>query len=499
MATQNGTQHADKASIPYLSQKDAIAVDEHLMGPDLGFSVDQLMELAGLSVAAAVQAEYPPQVTEGAPRRRRVLVLCGPGNNGGDGLVAARHLHHFGYDVRVCYPKPTDKPLYNGLAKQVTTLGIPLVPWSELAAAAAPGGGGLGGSADLVIDALFGFSFSGAPRPPFDAIIKALLPAAYPPPIVSVDIPSGWHVEEGDQAAGDQAFIQPAMLVSLTAPKMCARRFKGDHHYLGGRFVPPPLAARFGLGGLPPYPGAAMAVRLGGGAAGADAAAESAAAEAKRVADMRISYEVGGLEEADFAGRDPMAVFDEWFKAAVAGKVCEEPNALNLATCDASGQPSVRVVLLKGYDERGFVFYTNYSSRKGADLAATRKAAFAIYYEKLQRQIRVEGLVEQVPEAESTEYFHSRPRGSQIGAWVSNQSRPCRDRGELEDRNKALQAQHADEGVPVPKPPHWGGYLIRPTLVEFWQGRPSRLHDRIAFRRAAPEPASPWVMERLQP
>ncbi|KXZ43893.1 hypothetical protein GPECTOR_78g81 [Gonium pectorale] len=499
MPTASQAPEADAQTVTYLSQADAIAVDVELMGPTLGFSVDQLMELAGLSVATSLAAEYPPDLPPppvpgaSAPlRRRRVLVLAGPGNNGGDGLVAARHLHHFGYDVKVCYPKPTDKPLYNGLVKQISTLGIPLVPWSELA-----GAGPLSASADVVVDALFGFSFTGQPRPPFDDIIRALLPAARPPPIVSVDIPSGWHVEAGDSELAPGSAMQPDMLVSLTAPKLCARHFKGAHHYLGGRFVPPAIRERFALA-LPPYPGTAMCVRIGGAAASATAAAATAAATAKKVADMRISYERGGLEEEAFSGRNPMDIFDEWFKAAVAGKVCEEPNAISLATADTSGRPSVRVVLLKGYDQRGFVYYTNYASRKGADLASGF-AAFSIYYEKLQRQIRVEGVVEKVPEEESTEYFHSRPRGSQIGAWVSNQSQPVASRAVLEARNAELQAKFSDESVPVPKPPHWGGYLIRPTCIEFWQGRPSRLHDRIRFSRASTSESDPWVMERLQP
>ncbi|GIL79486.1 hypothetical protein Vretimale_18369 [Volvox reticuliferus] len=498
---------AGSGSISHLSQTDAIAVDQELMGPVLGFSVDQLMELAGLSVACALAAEFPPELqgeeAVAGTHRRRVLVFAGPGNNGGDGLVAARHLHHFGYDVKVCYPKPTDKPLYNGLVKQISSLGIPMVNWSDLHAA-----GPLSDQADVVVDALFGFSFTGQPRPPFDAIIQALLPAAKPPPIVSVDIPSGWHVELGDSEAAPGTTLLPDMLVSLTAPKLCARYFKGAHHYLGGRFVPPAVSNRFHLR-LPAYPGTSMCVRIGGAGKSAPtvaaitakavvaAAATTMAVQAK-VADMRISYERGGLQEADFEGRDPLQVFDEWFKAAVSGKVCEEPNAISLATCDSGGRPSVRVVLLKGYDKRGFVFYTNYASRKGEELAGGY-AAFSLYWEKLQRQIRVEGVVEKVSEQESTEYFHSRPRGSQIGAWVSNQSQQCKDRTDLEARNVELQQRYSDESQSVPKPPHWGGYLIRPTSIEFWQGRPSRLHDRIRFRRAAPSDMDPWVMERLQP
>eukprot|EP00195_Chlamydomonas_chlamydogama_P017094 CAMPEP_0202896808 /NCGR_PEP_ID=MMETSP1392-20130828/5730_1 /ASSEMBLY_ACC=CAM_ASM_000868 /TAXON_ID=225041 /ORGANISM="Chlamydomonas chlamydogama, Strain SAG 11-48b" /LENGTH=468 /DNA_ID=CAMNT_0049582285 /DNA_START=199 /DNA_END=1605 /DNA_ORIENTATION=- len=466
-------------NITYLSQNDAIKVDEELMGP-LGFSVDQLMELAGLSVASALAAEYP------AATHKRVLVLAGPGNNGGDGLVAARHLHHFGYDVTICYPKPTDKPLYRGLVTQCKSLGLSFVEWADVQA-----GGALASQADVVVDALFGFSFKGAPRPPFDSILQALKPASCPLPIVSVDIPSGWDVEGGD-VAGDG--IRPDMLVSLTTPKQAAKSFQGRFHYLGGRFVPPAIRDKYRLV-LPAYPGTAQCVRIDEDAAAA-AAAEAAA---KKIQDMRISYEVGTLDEGDLAGTDPMSVWDEWFKQAVADKVCTEPNAISVATADSRGRPSVRVVLLKGYDERGFVFYTNYNSRKGQELDANGYASFAVYWEKLQRQVRVEGVVERVSEEESRQYFDSRPRGSRIGAWVSRQSQPLPGgREELEARNVELGRQYEDEAVPVPKPPHWGGYLIRPTTLEFWQGRPSRLHDRVQFTREDVG-ATEWKVQRLQP
>ena len=191
--------------VSFVSAAQAKEIDEKLMGPEFGFSIDQLMELAGLSVASALCEVYPPR------SHSRVLVLCGPGNNGGDGLVAARHLFHFGYEVEVCYPKRTDRPIYNGLVTQLSTLGIPFVDAETLR-----GGDPLVTTRDVVVDALFGFSFTGAPRAPFDALLELLNPHNSPPPIVAVDIPSGWSVDEGDESGEG---MRPELLVSLTAPK----------------------------------------------------------------------------------------------------------------------------------------------------------------------------------------------------------------------------------------------------------------------------------------
>lgn len=226
------------------------------MGP-LGFSVDQLMELAGLSIASSIAAEYS------VPSFPRVLVLAGPGNNGGDGLVAARHLHHFGYTVSCCYPKRTDKQLYKNLVTQCSTLGVRFLEIEEVLAQP------LSTQADVVVDSLFGFSFKGTPRPPFDGLIKAMVKniddgsdaaALQRPIIVAVDIPSGWDVEQGDVS---HSGLSPDMLVSLTSPKFCARYFKGAHHYLGGRFVPPQIVEKYNLK-LPEYPGVSQCVRIGG-------------------------------------------------------------------------------------------------------------------------------------------------------------------------------------------------------------------------------------------
>jgi hydroxyethylthiazole kinase-like uncharacterized protein yjeF len=230
------------------------------MGP-LGFSVDQLMELAGLSVASAIATEYP---SSSFPR---VLVLAGPGNNGGDGLVAARHLHHFGYTVSCCYPKRTDKQLYHNLVTQCTNLKIPFLDVDEVLAQP------FSAQADIVIDSLFGFSFKGTPRPPFDGLIKAMVEkddcrsgsgssggGDRRPVVVAVDVPSGWDVEQGDVS---QSGLSPDMLISLTSPKLCAQFFKGAHHYLGGRFVPPQIVEKYNLK-LPAYPGVSQCVRIGG-------------------------------------------------------------------------------------------------------------------------------------------------------------------------------------------------------------------------------------------
>lgn len=177
---------------------------------------------------------------------------------------------------------------------------------------------------------------------------------------------------------------------------------------------------------------------------------------------------------------DPFALFDAWLQEAEAGEP-NDPNAMALATVDASGQPSVRMVLLKGYGPDGFVFYTNRESRKAADLAAVPKAGLLLHWKSLRRQIRIDGTVERVGDAESDAYFATRGRDSRLGAWASDQSRPLDTRETFEARFAAMQARF--EGQDVPRPPHWGGYRVVPDRIEFWQDRAHRLHERRLFTR----------------
>jgi pyridoxamine 5'-phosphate oxidase len=209
------------------------------------------------------------------------------------------------------------------------------------------------------------------------------------------------------------------------------------------------------------------------------------------VAGLRKEYTRAGLAESDVAA-DPIEQFRRWFDAALDAGL-HEPNAMTVATATPGGRPSARVVLLKGFDSRGFVFYTNYEGRKGRELEENPRAALLFYWGELERQVRIEGTVSRVPEEESDAYHASRPRGSRLGAWASEQSRTVEGRGVLEDRVRGLEAEY--EGREVPRPPFWGGYRVEPEVAEFWQGRESRLHDRISYRRSA----EGWEIERLQP
>jgi pyridoxamine 5'-phosphate oxidase len=210
------------------------------------------------------------------------------------------------------------------------------------------------------------------------------------------------------------------------------------------------------------------------------------------LADLRTEYSLAGLSEKDLA-RDPFRQFEKWFQEVEAAKV-PEPNAAVLASATRDGRPSARTVLLKGVDGRGFVFYTNYDSRKGRELEANPRATLVFPWIGLERQVIVEGPVVKVAREESEAYFHSRPVASQLAAWASAQSSIIAGRAVIEEAMKAVERKYA--GKEAPLPPNWGGFRLAPETVEFWQGRRSRLHDRLRFRREA---GGGWVVERLAP
>jgi len=203
-------------------------------------------------------------------------------------------------------------------------------------------------------------------------------------------------------------------------------------------------------------------------------------------------YTRGALDEAD-AAPSPFRQFAAWFTDAQAANI-SDPNAMTVATATPDGRPSARIVLLKGYDERGFVFYTNYKSRKGQEVASNPIAALVFFWPALERQIRITGAVAPVSRDETDRYFRSRPRGSRLGAWASPQSAVIENRAEVEGRLHGLDQQYPGDDIPTP--PHWGGYRVAPDAFEFWQGRPSRLHDRLRYTR---QPDGSWRIDRLAP
>jgi pyridoxamine 5'-phosphate oxidase len=210
------------------------------------------------------------------------------------------------------------------------------------------------------------------------------------------------------------------------------------------------------------------------------------------IADLRRDYARASLDIADVVS-DPIAQFQAWFTQAVASQLVE-PNAMTLATVDAAGFPDARVVLLKGVDARGFTFFTDYRSQKGQDLLQHPRAALVFHWAELERQVRIRGTVSRLSIDESRAYYDSRPRGSRLGAWTSVQSSVLTDRAQLDTRLREIEAQFSGDTAP-PLPSHWGGFVVAPVQLEFWQGRSSRLHDRIRYRLDD----GAWVLERLSP
>ncbi|MBC7744678.1 MAG: pyridoxamine 5'-phosphate oxidase [Flavobacterium sp.] len=208
--------------------------------------------------------------------------------------------------------------------------------------------------------------------------------------------------------------------------------------------------------------------------------------------NLRQDYRSDSLSEKDVT-EDPISQFGKWFNQAISAGLYE-PNAMTLATASTDRKPSARIVLLKGFDAKGFVFYSNYLSSKGKEIAKNPVVALVFFWGELERQVRIEGTIEKLSKEESERYFQSRPRGSQIGAVVSQQSQILNSRSELEKKWNEMETEFADKKVP--KPAYWGGYLVKPTLIEFWQGRQSRLHDRIVYKKADKQT---WKIVRLSP